>query len=114
MAGPDDKESFEVDQIKRNPWLLGLSASPIALIPVLWALAIATGQPFIAFPTIHFALIGIFMSLWVWRRNPWRRTKRVRVEVDEQAITVGDERVDRKKLTRGVIVPRGGEIEVHL
>src|SRR5690242_3062555 len=114
MAETTEKTSFDVEQIKRNPWLMGLASVPWALIPALWVLAIATGQPAFAFPTIHFGILGALALLWTWRRNPWKRKKKVRVEIDDAAIQVGEQRVARSELMRGVIVPRDGNIEVHL
>lgn len=109
-----EKKTFDVERIQRNPWITALAASPLGLIPLLWAAAVATGEPVVALPTVHLAIIGAFTSFWAWRRNPWRKKARVRVEVDGEAITVGDERIERSTLSRGVIVPREGDIEVHL
>jgi hypothetical protein len=109
-----EQRVFDVERIERNPWLVGLAASPFALLPLLWAAAAALGEPALLFPTFHLVIFGSLASLLVWRRNPWKRRRPVRVEVDDAAITVGGERVERNKLTRGVIVPRDGGIEVHL
>lgn len=90
------------------------TAAPAALVPVLWVAAVATGESVFAVPSIHLFLFGGVLSLWAWRRKPWARTKRVRVEVDRDAITVGEERIARQALTRGVIVARDGNLEVHI
>ncbi len=107
------KKVFEAEDIRRNPWLLGIAMTPLfAILPLLVTAVVV--HPAFAMFIPHLSALGGFLTYWMWRRNPWARRRNVRVEVDDETLSIGDKRIPRSVLTRGVAVPRANGMDVQL
>jgi hypothetical protein len=109
------EDPLDVVEVRHNPWLLGLAATPFALAPLLWIVALATQTPAVAVPSIHAIGAGLFALMYVWRRNPWPQRVPVELRADVHGIEVIDRegrrrrRILREHIARGATnpTPRG-------
>jgi hypothetical protein len=90
----------ELVEVKRNPWIMGLAATPF--LATLLAV-VANTALFVIVP--HLAILGLFLTFAAWRRN-WRPvTKNVRVRADAKGVHVGARFVPRSTIRSGLVVP---------
>ncbi len=107
-------ESSDAAVVRRNPWIMGLAVSPLAVLVVLLiAAALGTPQALVLAP--HCLLFATVFGIMAWRRNPRSRRDDVHVRADAGGLTLGGRRVPRKALRDGFILPRDtGRPWVHL
>jgi len=94
--------------VRRNPWILGLAATPLglALADVVAAAALRTPQLMVVVP--HLLGLGVALVIYAWRKNAYAREVPGRLQVDEDAVRFGGEPlVARRDLKSAVVVPRG-------
>lgn len=105
------EDPLDVVEVRHNPWLLGLAASPLALAPLLWVIALVTQTPQVAIPSFHASALGLFALWYVWRRNPWPTRVPVELKADANGLDVIDResrrrrRVLREHIARGATSP---------
>jgi hypothetical protein len=107
--GQDDTEgAIEAIELRRDRWIIGLAASPLAV-----AAALTTGMALgwdrgLLCITLLFAMLGIATSYYGWRRNPFPRRVPVRLRADRVGLTIDEvgggpsRRVAAKSMLRGV------------
>lgn len=104
---------IEAKQVHRDPLLMALAVSPFLALPVVWLAAILR-DPGLMFFTLPLCILGAVATRFVLRRNPWRHERRVRIEVDAEALWVGELVVPRERIKRGLRTPVAGKSEVWL
>ncbi len=92
--------AFEAVEKRHNPWMTGLAAIPLALIPVLLVAAAIT-KPFVAVFCFHATVIGLGALGYVRRRKPFARRVPVEVRVEPDACLVDEARIPRSEIQRG-------------
>jgi len=92
-------------RIRRNPWLTALSAAPFALIPVLVALSLVTGAPWIVGIPYLFVL-GLVTFFRAWQTKPRAIHDAVDVEVEGGELRIDRLRVPRGRVARAELLPR--------
>lgn len=111
MDDAHEPQTFQATVKRRNKLVLAAAASPIALIPVLVTLAALT-EPFFMVFSLHLLIVGGLALAYAHRRNPWPRREAVEVEVEANALRVGDERIPRAELSRGDRVGPGASVRL--
>jgi hypothetical protein len=93
-------------RVRRNPWVTALACVPFALALVA-AVVGALSFPPVGILAVHATVLGILANVYAYRKNPWPRRQRVAVEVERDAIVVGEERVPRAHIKKGLISAGG-------
>jgi hypothetical protein len=93
-------------RVRHNPWILGL-----ATLPFFAGLAALLAGPPTSMFAVHGALGGVIAILYAWYKNPLRRDDPVRVRVDDDALVLGEERVPRAELKKGLMTA-GGKVQL--
>lgn len=96
--------SKDLVQIRRNPWLLGLAASPflITLSSIIGAIFV---KPELLAFTFHPTIIALVALFYVWRRNPRPVIAPVQVRADADGVEIDGQRVPRSEIREGFVLP---------
>lgn len=109
VAVVGDELELSGSELRANPWLTGLTASPFGIIAILGVLAIVFGNPLFMIATPHLLLLGIFASIWNRVRRPFARVVPVQTKADSNGVTIDDgktqEHLQASDITSGVKVP---------
>lgn len=99
--------SDRIARVHRNPWFMGLAASPLALALVDVILAAASGRPQIMAVLPHLIIAGLVLPFFVWRKNPKPRELPARIEVDREAVRQGGQVLTRRaEIKEAFLMPR--------
>lgn len=101
---PDATLARDVVVVRRNPWILGLAATPLlaALMAVVAAIAV---RPSFFAGVFHPGILGLVALLFAWRRN-WRPiTERRALRIDAEALTLGEDRIPRASIKSALVLP---------
>lgn len=96
--------SKDLVRIRRNPWLLGLAASPLLLTLGAIVTAIAGTPAALAF-TMHPLIFAGVALVYVWRRNPRPVIEPARVAADADGVEIDGQRIPRSTIREGFVLP---------
>lgn len=115
MAAPTGNTTGaeQVARIRRNPWVMGLAATPflICLLAIVGAIAI---NPGLLVGIIHGLIFGGVTTWYAWARNPWPRFLAQDMRTDDEWLHLGEERIARADIKSGIIIPAKGHCVVQL
>lgn len=94
----------ELRLVRRNPWILGLAASPALLVIAAVVAGLTVKAVFFGF-VFHPLIIGVVALLYAWRRNPWPRIERAMVRADAGGVQVGERHLPRADIREGFVLP---------
>jgi hypothetical protein len=97
-------ESSEIRAVRRNPWVMGLAASPLLLTLGVIVASFVVGPPLLV-ATLHPSLLALGLSLWAYNKNPWPRFESATVKADRDGLRVGDRYWPRSAIRQGLVVP---------
>jgi hypothetical protein len=106
-SAPPSFVSERAAVVRRNPWILGLAATPFGLLvaDLLLALVLWRPQPLVVLP--HLLAFGTAALIYAWRKNPYAREVPGKLEVDGGGVQWNGERlVARAELKDGMVLPR--------
>ncbi len=110
MSEREVYEGQAIVRVRRNPWVMALSLSPLLLNFVFIAMAIATGKVASLVPCIHATLLGLFGALYAYRLNLWPSVAEAEVRADAKGLRVdSDLFVPVAAIKEAFVVPRPGE-----
>src|SRR6185295_18575531 len=93
--------------VRRNPWYMGLAASPLALVLVDLLAAAATGHPQMLAVVPHLLIFGVVAPLIVWRRNPSPRDVAAHIDASAEGVfRDGKLLVPRAQVRDAFVMPR--------
>jgi hypothetical protein len=104
MTEPPAFASSDLSLVRRNPWVLGLSLSPLlgALALVVSGVAAKPGLFILPFQLVF---VGIALAYFAYRRN-WRPVvTKVSVRAGPDGVTVGDLFLPRGEIRAGFVLP---------
>jgi len=102
----------KVQQVQRNPWVLGA-----AMLPLLGVPAGIIGAFFVApliLASLYGAILGVALSSLAWRWNPWPRYEEVEARIDEQQAVIGDQAIPREEIGAAYVYPGEGGSHIVL
>jgi hypothetical protein len=96
--------SAELSRVRRNPWVLGLAASPFLGTLAALVAGFAVKAAFFAF-LFHPAIVAIIALLYAWQRNPWAVIEPLPVRADAAGVHVGDTFIPLADIKDGFVLP---------
>jgi hypothetical protein len=101
---PSTFASNDLLRIRRNPWVLGLAASPL-LVSLFGLVGGILVKPVLFALVAHPLILGLFALAYAWRRNPWPVIEAVPVRADANGVLVGALYVPRAEIRAGFVRP---------
>lgn len=104
---------IEARQIHRNRYVIAAASTPWALLALLTVAALFASPTFLI-PSVHLLIGDAMLLLYAWRKNKWPELRDVCVRASRSELVVGETRIPRESITRGVVMPHDDGVEVRL
>src|SRR5262249_23003375 len=98
--------SDKAARVRRNPWIMGLAASPFAVVlaEIVGAVVFPLPQALVLLP--HMLAIGTAATIFAWRKNARPREVPGKLEAGNEGVTfAGEKLVAKEDLKSAMVLP---------